>query len=47
MGVLGHQESDFKSSFFAFGCPKDVPANCLKIATDKGIKKKQLSEPIV
>ena len=45
MCVLGHQESDFESSFFAFECEKDDPANCLKIVTDK--RKNQLSEPIV
>ena len=45
MGVLGHQESDFQSPFFAFECKKDVPTNCLKVVTDKC--QNQLSEPIV
>ena len=45
MCVLGHKESDFQSSFFAFEYKKDVPANCLKIVTDN--RQSQLSEPIV
>ena len=45
MGVLGHQESVFQSSFYAFECEKDVLTNCLKIVTDK--RHNQLSEPIV
>ena len=45
MCVLGHQDSDFQSSVFAFECKKDVPANCLKIVTEK--RQNQLSEPIV
>ena len=44
MCVLGHQESDFQSSFFAFESYKDAPTNCLKIVTDK--RQNQLSEPI-
>ena len=43
--VLGHQESDFQSSFNAFECKKDVPTNFLKIVKDK--HQNQLSEPIV
>ena len=45
MCVLGHQESDFQSSFYAFERKKDVPMNCLKIVTDK--RQNQLSEFIV
>ena len=45
MGVLGHQESDFQSSFYAFERSKDAPTNRLKIVTDK--RQNQLSEPIV
>ena len=44
MCVLGHQESDFQSSFYAFECKKDVTVNCLKIVTDT--RQNQLSEPI-
>ena len=45
MCVLGHQESDFQSSFYAVECQKDVPTNRLKIAIDK--RQNQLSESIV
>ena len=45
MCVLGHQESDFQSAFFAFECLKDVPTTYVKIVTDK--HQNQLSEPIV
>ena len=43
--VLGHQDSDFASSFFTFECKKEVPANCFNIVTDK--RHNQLSEPLV
>ena len=45
MCVLGHQESDFQSSFYAFECKKDVPINRLKIVT--GERQNQLSEFVV
>ena len=45
MCVLGHQESDFQSSFYAVECQKDVPTSRLKIAIDK--RQYQLSESIV
>ena len=45
MCVLGHQETDFQSSFYAVECEKDVPTNLLKIVTDR--RKNQLSESIV
>ena len=34
MCVLGHQETDFQSSFYAVECKKDVPTKRLKIVTD-------------
>ena len=45
MCVLGLQESDVQSSFYAFECKKDVRMNCLKIVIDK--RQNQLSESIV
>ena len=45
MCVLGHQESDFQSSFYAYECKKDVLMNCLNIVTDK--RQNQVSEPMV
>ena len=45
MCVLGHQESDFQSSFYAVECQKDVPTDHLKIVTDK--RQNQWSESIV
>ena len=35
MFVLGHQESDFQSSFYAFEFLKYTPPNCTKKITDK------------
>ena len=45
MCVLGHQESDFQSSFYAVKCQKDVPTNRLKIVRVK--RQNQVSESIV
>ena len=45
MCVLGHQESDFQSSFYALECQKDALTSCTKIVTDR--RQNQLSEPIV
>ena len=45
MCVLGHQETDFQSSFCAGECYKDAPADRLKIVRDK--RQSQLSESIV
>ena len=45
MCVLGHQESDFQSSFYTSECKKDAPTNRLKIFTDK--RQNQVSESIV
>ena len=45
MCVLGHQESDFQSSFYAVESKEDVPTNHSKIVTDK--RQDQLSESIV
>ena len=45
MCVLGHQESDFQSSFYAVECYKDVLMNRLKIFTDK--RQNQVSEFII
>ena len=45
MCVLGHQESDFQSSFNAIECKKDVAMDRLKIVTDKC--QNQVSESIV
>ena len=44
MCVLGHQESDFQSSFYALESLKDVPTNCTKVVTNK--RQNQLSEEV-